>query len=114
MSAGIGVHFSRLVGQEGKVWALVPVPENYWMLQATLALNRIENVTAKRLAVSATDGMAEMNVFEDPFSSWSSPGSPVMRSPDGREVRPLKQVAVVTQTLERFCREQSIGHISTG
>jgi FkbM family methyltransferase len=81
------------------------------MLQATLALNRIENVTAKRLAVSATDGVAEINVFDDPFSSWSSLGSPVMRSPDGREVRPQRQVAVVTQTLERFCREQSIGYV---
>ena len=41
------VHFSRLVGPEGKVWALEPVPENYAMLQVTLALNRIENVNSQ-------------------------------------------------------------------
>jgi len=105
------VHFSRLVGPEGKVWALEPVPDNYWMLEATLALNRVENVTAKQVAVSSTDGMAEINVFDDPFSSWSSLGSPTMLSPDGREIRPKKQVAVITQTLERFCREHSIGYI---
>jgi FkbM family methyltransferase len=45
---------SRLVGPAGHVYAFEPSPANYEALRANLSRNRVENVTAQRVAVGQT------------------------------------------------------------
>ena len=49
---------SRLVGRNGRVYALEPAEAAYRALGSNLALNRVSNVTALRIAAGASDGCA--------------------------------------------------------
>ena len=63
--AGIySVLLSHLCGPTGRVWAFEPVPDTYWRLRETLALNRCDNVIPVRAAVFEKNGVAKMNLFD--------------------------------------------------
>jgi FkbM family methyltransferase len=47
---------SKLVGRDGHVYAFEPSPTNFRVLEANLALNRVENVTVIAAAVGAAAG----------------------------------------------------------
>lgn len=115
VGANIGIYsvlLSRLCGPVGRVWAFEPVPDTYWRLRETLALNRCENVTPLQVAICEKDGTARMNLFERQFSEWNSLGKPSMRSPNGNLVSPRQSVEVPAQTLDRFCVAQGIERIN--
>jgi len=105
------VYSARIIGPTGKVYAFEPVNDTYWMLRTTLALNRLENVISIHQAVSDGVGMTDVNVFEAPFSSWSSLGSPKMKSPEGIQIEPHKKEHIDTTTIDRFCQKESIDRI---
>lgn len=50
--------FSELVGQEGRVFAFEPAPENFAYLQRHLQLNRCRNVTSVPVALGQSTGTA--------------------------------------------------------
>jgi FkbM family methyltransferase len=54
--------FSRWVGDEGRVLAVEPEPENLVLLRHNLAANRCGNVTVCDCAVGATSGMAQFSM----------------------------------------------------
>ncbi len=105
------VLLSRLCGPSGRVWAFEPVPDTYWRLRETLALNRCENVVAVQAAVADRQGTATMNLFDPQFSEWSTLGKPSMLGPDGRRVSPSESVEVPSHALDQFCAEHGIERV---
>ncbi len=50
------VAIARALGPEGHVYALEPVPEYYTSLKRNISRNRLQNITAHRLALSDRNG----------------------------------------------------------
>jgi len=114
VGANVGIHsvlLSQLCKPDGRVWAFEPVPETYWRLKETLALNRCENVATVQAAICDKTGTAEMNLFESRFSEWNSLGNPSMYGTDGNRISPTLHVKVPTQTLDQFCKSEGIEYI---
>lgn len=112
-NAGIySVLLSRLCGPSGRVWAFEPVPDTFWRLRETLALNRCENVSAVRSAVCDKSGAVRVNLFEPRFSEWNTLGSPSMLTPERRRVTPGGSIEVPCCTLDEFCTSQGVARIN--
>jgi FkbM family methyltransferase len=115
IGANIGIYsvlLSRLCGAEGRVWAFEPVPDTYWRLVETLALNRCENVTPVRAAICEQTTTVRMNLFEAEFAEWNTMGRPAMPIKNGNRISPSGVVDVAGQTLDRFCDERGIKRIN--
>jgi FkbM family methyltransferase len=106
------VMLSRRCGTSGRVWAFEPVPDTYWRLRETLALNRCGNVTPVQAAVGEKAGVVRMNLFEPQYSAWNTLGMPEMVTPQGNRVSPAKSVDVPSCTLDEFCRSEKIEKIN--
>jgi FkbM family methyltransferase len=106
------VLLGRQCGAAGQVWAFEPVPDTYWRLRETLALNRCGNVTPVQAAVSDKSGTVRMNLFEPQYSAWNTLGMPEMVTPEGERVSPAKSVDVASRTLDEFCRFEKIERIN--
>jgi FkbM family methyltransferase len=106
------VLLSRQCGAGGRVWAFEPVPDTYWRLRETLALNRCGNVMPVQAAVSDKAGTVTMNLFEPQYSAWNTLGKPEMVTPEGKRVSPGKFVDVPSCTLDGFCRSEKIEKIN--
>jgi FkbM family methyltransferase len=106
------VFVSSLVGPKGIVYAFEPVPDTYWMLRETLALNRCENVVAIEKAMCDKVEAVMMNLFESQYSAWNTMGQPLMTTPDGKRVAPSKSIAVPSDTIDHFCTTQGIDRIN--
>jgi FkbM family methyltransferase len=106
------VFAAGLVGLKGAVYAFEPVPDTYWRMLATLVLNRRENVTAIPKAIGDKVGTVRMNLFEPEHSGWNTLGKPLMLTPEGRRVRPLDSINVVSDTLDNFCAEVGIDRVN--
>ena len=96
-------HFSRLVGEAGKVHAFEPVLETYWQLRENLELNRCRNVTPYRVALGEYDGACRMHTFDKGHSAFSGRAAGPMSSlrPNGVEEVPIRR-------LDSICDEQRI------
>ena len=105
------VLLSRQCGAAGQVWAFEPVPDTYWRLRETLALNRCGNVTPVQAAVGDKSGTVQMNLFEPQYSAWNTLGMPEMVTPEGERVSPAKSVDVPSCTLDEFRRCEKIEKI---
>ena len=115
VGANIGIYsvlLSRLCGSTGRVWAHEPVPDTYWRLRETLALNRCENVTPVQSAVCDKTGVVRMNLFGPQFAEWNTLGMPKMTSPEGKLVSPSQSLEVPSCTLDEFCDTERIEHIN--
>jgi FkbM family methyltransferase len=111
--AGIySVLLSRLCGSTGRVWAFEPVPDTYWRLRETLALNRCENVIPVRAAVFEKNGIAKMNLFEPEYSEWNTFGKPSFFTPEGAPIPPRESIEVPARTLDQFCDAEKIERIN--
>ncbi len=115
IGANIGAYavtLSRLCGSGGRVFAFEPVPDTYWTLCETLALNRCENVIPSRMAVSSRSGRKTMNLFEPRFAAWNTFGTPRMLTPEGNLVEPSKSIEVPTISLDEFCARRRIEKVN--
>jgi FkbM family methyltransferase len=106
------VLLSRHCGNTGRVWAFEPVPDTYWRLRETLALNRCGNVTPVQAAVCDKAGTVRMNLFEPQYSAWNTLGMPKMLTPEGNRVSPASSVDVPSYTLDEFCHSEKIERIN--
>jgi FkbM family methyltransferase len=100
------VIYSRLVGENGRIFSFEPVPDTHWMFMETLALNRVVNVLPQKIALSDKSGSAIMHTFEQAYSAWSSFGSPVFG-----DHHPTSSTTVQVSTLDNFCSSKKIRNI---
>jgi len=87
---------SRLVGDEGRVFAFEPLPANFRILEENLSLNQIHNVVVRREAVSDRSGMIS---FEFPSKEVSLVAGPVL---DGDNLGTLNVPSI---SIDDFVRE---------
>jgi FkbM family methyltransferase len=106
------VLLSRQCGATGRVWAFEPVPDTYWRLRETLALNRCGNTTAVQGAVCDKPGTVVMNLFDPQYCEWNSLGKPEMTTPEGNVVSPIGSMDVRSYTLDEFCKAEEIEKIN--
>jgi FkbM family methyltransferase len=115
VGANVGFYsvlLSRLCSSAGHVWAFEPVPETYWRLRETLALNRCENVVPIDAAVSDKPGSARMNLFEPRFADLNTLGSPSVGIATWNGVSPVRSAIVQACTLTEFCETEGIERIN--
>lgn len=68
--------FSKLTGENGRVYAFEPIPSNYAALTKNLDLNKCKNVTPLQMAAADKDGTLSIFLAENPLmasleASWA-------------------------------------------
>lgn len=103
---------SRIIGDNGHVYAFEPVKDNYWQLRTTLSLNRCENVTAINKAITDSNGNVEINLFGIEYSSWSSFANLEMIDPYGNKITAQRTEIVTCETIDDYCTKNDISIIN--
>lgn len=114
VGANVGFHSvfaSRRINPNGKLYAFEPVPNTYWMLRETLALNRCENVEALQMAVTNNNGTAQMNIFDSAYSEYNSLGYFKMPTLEGKTVFPETTLQVPAISIDTFTLDRGIYEI---
>ncbi|HOZ36487.1 MAG TPA: FkbM family methyltransferase [bacterium] len=103
-NAGVlSVYMSRLIGENGRLYAFEPIRETYYLLKENLALNRCENTRAENVALDSENGTKIMHCFEKNNSEWNSFGAPNF---DG--VTPNKKVEIRAETIDNYARQNKV------
>ena len=87
-------YLSRLVGEEGVVYAFEPVPETFEGLLHNLALSRLDNVCALNVGVSNQTGAS--TVFVPKIHGLPSHGRASLRRTASGEVGEYRAVSLIT------------------
>lgn len=72
----LSVVYSRLVGDNGKVYSFEPVNETFSRLKENLALNGCDNVMPIKIALSDNSGSSDMQIFGESLSGLNSLAKP--------------------------------------
>lgn len=102
VGANIGfytLNLSKLVGENGKVYALEPSPKNFRELEKNIELNALDNCVACNIALSSDRGDFVFSVSPDRNSGWGRLGK--WRSAQS-------EIIVKVDTLDQFVEEQNI------
>lgn len=91
----------RCVGAAGQVHAFEPVKATYDRLIDNVKVNRLENVTCHRLALSDAEGEAVMTIATDGYDAWNSLGKPYMGGA-------LSSETIPTRTLDHFVEQHAL------
>lgn len=86
--------FARACGNQNKVWAFEPNPENYRCASITVQLNQLDNVVLTNAALGATAGMAEMKVQDSRGRSSGGGSSIVQKRQVTTKTIPVPVVAI--------------------
>jgi FkbM family methyltransferase len=108
----IGAHIGTFSVQaaksayKGKIYSFEPFPENFSLLQQNLQLNKIENVTPYRTAISDCGGFAPLFISKDNSGGHSLiKNAPAVRNS-------INSIRVETKALEQIVQENKIKHIN--
>ncbi|MDB9485995.1 FkbM family methyltransferase [Dolichospermum circinale CS-537/01] len=77
VGANIGfytLNLSKLVGSEGKVYAIEPSPSNYKKLEENIAINNLDNCITSNIALSSESGEFVFSVSPHQNSGWGRLG----------------------------------------
>lgn len=105
VGANIGLYSliaARAVGSAGKVHAFEPCSQTFERLMGNVRLNRLNNVSCHRVALSHEDARAELALANGGFDAWNSLGKPYMGETGGSET-------VTTVRLDSFAKEHAVG-----
>lgn len=97
--------YSRLTGNNGKVYSFEPVNETFLRLKENLALNRCDNVMPIKIALSDNSGSSEMQIFDESLSGLNSLAK--LKYPTYNS----NNVTVKTETLDNICAQLGITDI---
>lgn len=61
---------AKVVGPKGVVYAIEPIPQNFFLLKHNVALNNLENIQVFNLAIGDEDG--SLDLFLSYASNWAS------------------------------------------
>jgi len=109
IGANIGYYVlleSKIIGKEGKIYAIEPSPENYNCLKRSLELENIQNVDAYNFAAGNNDGRIRFFVNE------RSNGCKVLQ--EGQEPppnKPGKIIQVPLKKIDKFVEEKNLEKI---
>lgn len=117
VGANIGLYtlqFSRLVGEQGRVHAFEPAPENARRLRINVLLNGAGNVHVSECAVYSSSGSVTLNLFEQRLGSWNTLGSPTLPDPfnRGHTIAPSASLDVPATTLDEYAEDAGIDRIA--
>jgi len=110
VGANIGIHttiLSKLAGIKGKVYSFEPVPQTFNLLNETIALNYAHNVSSINIAFLEKRGSMEMNIFDTNYSAYNSFGNPIFG-----EIKAINKIDVEVDTVDNFCKKNSISRIN--
>ena len=108
IGANAGIYsftLSKIVGQQGKVYAFEPDPRNYKLLEKSIKANSINNIIVYPIAVSDKTGQAKFNLDID--SSQSS-----LIELENRKRVCYKSIKVPTISLDDFVSKKNIKKIN--
>ncbi|HEX8169096.1 MAG TPA: FkbM family methyltransferase [Thermoanaerobaculia bacterium] len=100
-AGGATYHFSRIVGDSGRVHAFEPDPKSYDCLRRNVELHDLRNVVLQRRGVWSHSGTTV-------FQAEGNMGSAVVEA-SARESATQQTIDVVT--LDDYCREQQIERV---
>ena len=103
---------AQLVGDEGLVLAIEPVPTTFSILRKNVELNQLRNVRLFQVAIGDHDGIAEMYVTEK--LNWSHLNHGMHHSSRAEDIqKSLRQVIKVPiQTLDSFVTMHQISTVN--
>jgi FkbM family methyltransferase len=87
---------AKAIGPKGVVYAIEPVPQNYFLLKHNAALNNLKNIQFFNLAISDADGSLEL--FLGNASNW---GSAIKTSLNSN-----RKITVPSQRLDTFLKDK--------
>ena len=97
------LHFARLVGPSGRVFAFEPDPRNAARLRRNVALNAFEAIVeVAETAVSGRDGRATLHRSDPDHSGWGSLAA---------HAEETSKVEVATTTLDSFLDARAIERV---
>jgi len=100
---------SKLVGNQGKVYAFEPSPDVVKPLKHHLKINNCSNVDLVPKAVSSHNGLAEFYPANERGNQGV--GSLLPSNPDQGQTRTESSVSVETITLDSFCEKHGIERV---
>jgi FkbM family methyltransferase len=108
IGANIGYYVlleNKLVGEEGKIIAIEPSPENFEYLQKNIKLQNTQSIQAFNIAVGNTEGKIKFLVYENASNSG-------MVIPDGEEQKwPGEVIEVPIIKVDSLLQEKNITKI---
>jgi FkbM family methyltransferase len=105
IGANIGfytLNLSKLVGLEGKIYAIEPSPSNYKKLQENIAINNLDNCITSNIALSSKSGEFLFSVSPNQNSGWGRLG---------KWKSAQSEVIVNVNTLDDFIISNNISNI---
>jgi FkbM family methyltransferase len=96
---------SRYVGTEGIICSFEPTSITYQRLQENIQLNGLKNIRSYRLALSDTNGQAELQIASEGYDAWNS-----LAKPSSGKV--VNSETVATLTLDSFVEKENIENVS--
>jgi len=103
----VSVFLARQIPVAAMVHAFEPSPDTYWRLLETLALNKAQNVTPHRMAMSDSPGALQFFEYGDLCSEFNSAVAHPMSGPHGI-VHPVREISVPCTTVDGFLDENGI------
>ena len=95
------IHFSQLVGQNGKVFVFEPVPETYEELNSNIKLNSSQNIKVFNFALGNKDGSISFGV--PAFDGGSGASSEFLKY--------SKRIRTTMRQLDDVMKEQNINKV---
>jgi FkbM family methyltransferase len=102
--------FSRFVQPCGKVFSFEACKATFDKLSAIADLSGRDNVALHHLALTDSNGTAELYVYPEKQSGWNTLADRPLAS-YGIDIKPVSREQVSASTLDAFCQEHGIGRI---
>lgn len=102
--------FSSLVESSGKVYSFEASSTVFRRLKALCEASGRQNIYPNHLAISDSEGVLNLNVYEEQYSAWNTLADRPLEK-YGIDIKPVGSEAVTAITLDEFCLQHKIDNI---